>query len=75
MLFLLFICLIYFLPAIIARDKSDAGLIFLVNLFLGWTVIGWIVTFIWACTADTRPVQYVWFRRPVQGASVASAVH
>ncbi len=56
MLFLLFACLMYFLPTIIARDKSDAGLIFVVNLLLGWTVIGWIVAFIWACAADTRPV-------------------
>lgn len=56
MLFLLFLGLMYFLPTIIGRDKSDAGLIFLVNLFLGWTVIGWIVAFIWACAADTRPV-------------------
>jgi hypothetical protein len=56
MLFLLFLGLMYFLPTIIGRDKSDAGLIFLVNLFLGWTVVGWIVAFIWACAADTRPV-------------------
>ena len=61
MLFLLFLGLMYFLPAIIGRDKSDAGLIFLVNLFLGWTVIGWIVAFIWACAADARsvPVRFV----------------
>ena len=56
MLFLLFVCLMYFLPTIIGRDKSDAGLIFVVNLLLGWTVVGWIVAFIWACAADTRPV-------------------
>ena len=56
MLFLLFACLMYFLPTIIGRDKSDAGLIFMVNLLFGWTVVGWIVAFIWACAADTRPV-------------------
>lgn len=56
MLFLLFACVMYFLPTIIGRDKSDAGLIFVVNLLLGWTVVGWIVAFIWACAADTRPV-------------------
>ena len=56
MLFLLFLGLMYFLPTIIGRDKSDAGLIFAVNLLLGWTVVGWIVAFIWACAADTRPV-------------------
>ncbi len=42
MLFLLFLGLMYFLPTIIGREKSDAGFIFLVNLLLGWTVVGWI---------------------------------
>jgi len=66
MLFLLFLGLMYFLPTIIGRNKSDAGLIFVVNLFLGWTVVGWVVALIWACAADTRPV-------PVQLVPVASA--
>jgi len=66
MLFLLFLGLMYFLPTIIGRDKSDAGLIFLVNLLLGWTVVGWIVALIWACAADTRPV-------PVRFVPVASS--
>ena len=56
MFFLLFLVLMYFLPSIIGREKSDAGLIFVVNLLLGWTVVGWIVAFIWACAADARPV-------------------
>ncbi len=66
MLFLLFLGLMYFLPTIIGREKSDAGFIFLVNLLLGWTVLGWIVAFIWACAADTRPV-------PVRFVPVASS--
>lgn len=44
---LLFLTLLYFLPAIIGRDKSDATGIFLLNLFLGWTLIGWVAAFIW----------------------------
>jgi hypothetical protein len=24
------------------------------NFFLGWTVVGWMVAMIWACTADVR---------------------
>jgi len=66
MLFLLFLSLMYFLPTIIGREKSDAGFIFLVNLLLGWTVVGWIVACIWACAADTRPV-------PVRFVPVASS--
>jgi hypothetical protein len=56
MLSLLLLTAIYFLPAIIGRDKKDALGIFLVNFFLGWTLIGWVVAFIWACAADHRPV-------------------
>jgi len=45
---LLFVVFLYFLPAILGRDKSDATGIFLLNLFLGWTLIGWVAAFIWA---------------------------
>jgi hypothetical protein len=24
------------------------------NLLLGWTLIGWVASLVWACTADTR---------------------
>jgi hypothetical protein len=52
MLHLAFAILLYFLPAIIGRDKRDAAGIFLLNLFLGWTVIGWIIALIWAVSAE-----------------------
>ena len=58
---LLFLTLLYFLPSIIGKDKRDAAGIFLLNLLLGWTLIGWVVAFLWACASD-RPtpvhVQY-----------------
>lgn len=49
-LFLLF----YFIPTLIARDnkKSNKDAIFALNLFLGWSFIGWIVALIWATTKD-----------------------
>lgn len=44
----------YFLPSIIAllRSKRDTLSIFLLNLFLGWSVIGWIVALVWATKND-----------------------
>lgn len=51
----LFLVLLYFLPSIIGKDKSDATGIFLLNLFFGWTLIGWVAAFFWACASD-RPV-------------------
>ena len=52
MLFLILSVLLYFLPTIIARDKADLTAIFLVNLLLGWTIIGWFIALIWACAAE-----------------------
>lgn len=44
----------YFLPSIIAlaRSKRDTLAIFMLNLFLGWSVIGWIVALVWAVKTD-----------------------
>jgi hypothetical protein len=41
MLSLAILVLLYFLPAILGRNKADSTAIFLLNFFLGWTVIGW----------------------------------
>ena len=48
----------YFLPSIIAlvRSKRDTLAIFLLNLFLGWSVIGWIVALVWAAKNDAPMV-------------------
>ena len=47
---------IYFLPAIIAsvRSHRQTMAIVVLNLLLGWTLIGWVVAIVWACTADTN---------------------
>lgn len=41
--------LLYFLPSIIAIKKKDKNtiIIILINLFFGWTFIGWIGVLIW----------------------------
>ncbi|MFP5248635.1 MAG: superinfection immunity protein [Acidobacteriota bacterium] len=43
---------LYFLPSIIGRKKRNFGAIFALNLLLGWSVIGWIVSLVWALTKD-----------------------
>jgi hypothetical protein len=49
--------LLYFLPAFFAfvRGHHQAGAISAVNLFLGMTVIGWVIAFIWSLSAVRRP--------------------
>ncbi len=46
----------YFLPSIIAlsRGHKDAAAIVAVNLFLGWSVIGWFFSFIWSLSNAKR---------------------
>ena len=46
----------YLMPTVIAllRDKRGAVGVTLVNVFLGWTVIGWFLAFIWSCSGKTR---------------------
>jgi len=46
--------LIYFLPAIIAfsRKRKNSGAIFVLNLFLGWTFIGWVAALVWSLKAQ-----------------------
>ena len=48
--------IMWWLPTIIAiaRQTHSALGVFLVNLFLAWTVIGWIVALIWALSGDNR---------------------
>jgi hypothetical protein len=48
--FLIFGFALYFLPAIIAaaRHTHNATGILLLNLFLGWTMIGWFVALLMA---------------------------
>jgi hypothetical protein len=42
--------LFYFLPFAIAfyRKRINTGAIFALNLFLGWTLIGWVFSLVWA---------------------------
>lgn len=43
---------LYFSPSIIGYNKKNANAICMLNLLLGWTVLGWIVALIWAMTKD-----------------------
>lgn len=51
LLFIAIFC-IYFLPSIIAHNGKhhNSQAITLLNLFLGWTILGWLAALIWACT-------------------------
>lgn len=46
------VIILYFIPSIIAsqRKHQNGVIIFLLNLFLGWTIIGWIGALVWSAT-------------------------
>jgi DNA-directed RNA polymerase, subunit RPC10 (contains C4-type Zn-finger) len=47
-LLILLIIALYFIPTIAGIKTKQATAIFLLNLLLGWTIIGWIGALIWA---------------------------
>jgi hypothetical protein len=54
--FALVAMLLYFLPSFAPWGKRNWGAIFLLNLLLGWTLIGWIVALVWGWTIEApRP--------------------
>jgi Superinfection immunity protein len=50
---------VYFFPSFVGGRKRNAGAIFVLNLFCGWSFIGWIIALVWACTSEplTRDAQ------------------
>jgi ABC-type multidrug transport system permease subunit len=48
------VCL-YFLPSWVAghRQHRNFNAIFALNILLGWSGLGWIIAFVWACTDNT----------------------
>jgi len=54
--FALMAMVLYFLPSLAPWGKRNWGAIFLLNLLLGWTLIGWIVALVWGWTIEApRP--------------------
>ena len=56
-LFLLLVLIgLYFLPAIIAasRDHHQIGSIVIINIYLGWTFVGWLSP--WLCLVPPSKV-------------------
>ena len=52
--FTCFFLIVYFTPTIVARGRSapDLGSVIVINLLLGWTLIGWIVALVMALKAQ-----------------------
>ncbi len=53
LVFLAIAAVFYLLPSLIAVGKRnpDRGSVFMINLWLGWTIVGWITAMGWALDA------------------------
>jgi Superinfection immunity protein len=49
-----------FLPTLVAKFRRHPNVfpIFLVNLFFGWSFVGWVIALVWACTRPAAPIFY-----------------
>jgi len=54
--FLFLIAIFYFLPWFIAwgRGHNNTVAIFVLNLFLGWTFLGWVFALVWSFTSNVN---------------------
>lgn len=52
---------IYLIPTFVAysRNKESKGWILLVNIFLGWSGICWLIALLWALSNDDKPQQII----------------
>ena len=55
----IFILWLYFLPGIMANDSNHTRktAIWVLNTFLGWTILGWFVALIWACVDPKKTIR------------------
>ena len=60
---------IYFMPSIVgrSRDHKHKLAIFILNLALGWTLIGWLIALIWACSGRPGELSAPGARKRVGG--------
>ena len=45
----------YFIPSMVAQGHRNAGAIFALNFFLGWTIVGWVGALVWAIVVQRGP--------------------
>lgn len=52
---IVFLCVVlYFIPTFIAWGKKKADGPIIINIFLGWTFIGWVIALAWAVSLDPK---------------------
>ena len=65
---------IYFLPAIVAgfRNHPNTAGIIILNFFLGWTLVGWVVAMVWSVSSARHDRTSSWTARDPRWANMRS---
>lgn len=60
-----FALIVYFAPSLIAmyRKHPSTIWIFLINLFFGWSFVGWIIPMLWAFDFDKVIIDFIEYRK------------
>ena len=51
---IIFAIIVYFLPTIVGHKKKNIAAILILNIFLGWTFVGWVVALVWAVSHERK---------------------
>lgn len=56
LIILLIVAVFYFIPTMVASNRGHLSVaaIFMFNLFLGWTFLGWVLALVWSLTSNTK---------------------
>ncbi|HEF0063491.1 MULTISPECIES: superinfection immunity protein [Citrobacter] len=56
-MFLAVLLVLYLIPSVIAYRRWHRNFkpIFALNIFLGWTFLGWLVCLVWSLSSNTQP--------------------
>ena len=65
MIFLTILAFLYFLPTIVAANRGhEVTPVLLINLFFGWTGIGWIAMLLWALLSCPPYYRHPYYSHP-----------
>lgn len=65
--------LVYFIPAIVAHGKPQFASVLVLDIFLGWTLVGWVVALAWALKTEPSATQVTVNQLPTTGGSILCA--
>jgi hypothetical protein len=67
---------LYFLPSMIAigKQKNNAVAIIVLNIFFGWSVIGWFIALVWSLCNDPVVCNNIIVPQPVDSNSKSDSV-